>query len=55
MTERDGVSLSALADQIAELRQRTEEAQQTVSHLRASLTVLEMEMLRRQQPPEDWE
>lgn len=51
----DGVTLTVLAGEMADLRQRIEAAKQTMSHLHDQMSVLEAEMLKRQQPPEDWE
>jgi hypothetical protein len=55
MMDDDGVSLTQLAAQIADLRQQAEGHMQALSHLHGQLGMLEMEMVRRQQPPEDWE
>ena len=55
VVDEDGVSLTQLAAQIADLRQQAEGHMQALSHLHGQLGLLEMEMVRRQQPPEDWE
>lgn len=55
MPEHDGVTLTSLAGEMADLRERMESAKQTMSHLRDRMAMLEAEMLKRQQPPEDWE
>ena len=53
--DRDDVSLTDLATQIADARAQAEAHAQALSHLHARLAVLETEMLKRQRPPEDWE
>ena len=51
----DGVSLTQLAAQIADLRSKAEGHVHALSYLHAQLRLLEAEMVKRQQPPEDWE
>ena len=51
----DDMTLTALAAEIADCRSKAEAHAQSLSHLHGRLRMLEEEMVRRQQPPEDWE
>ena len=51
----DDMTLTALAAEIADCRAKAEAHAQSLSHLHGRLRLLEDEMTRRQQPPEDWE
>ena len=55
VVDTDGVSLTQLAGQIADLRSKAQAHVHSLSHIHAQLRLLEAEMVKRQQPPEDWE
>ena len=55
LMELDTPSLTTLATQIADLRAKAEAHARALSHLHAELRLLEEEMLRMQEVPDDWE